>query len=259
MPRPPKDWQPLPSQRAPREERAVEAEETAKDELIGSLRDQLRQAMNQCNGHQERARRLQEEVTRLELELKPVLDGKCASYSKLKPQSTAFYDHVKKLVKWLSRFEHSDVAPLVGTALKLLDNGRQTNCSYEVLMSDGMKAARGALRRANVSLSSLRKTLGKTASWRPRGEGDHAAAEYERYLRALHTDDVGKHDKKVGYDEYMDFHVWPSRFRTATRSRVAFCETRSPSSCAASTDSTPTSSSRALVARYMRYSHRSSR
>lgn len=40
----------------------------------------------------------------------------------------------------------------------------------------------------------------------PEGKGI-TLDEYERYLRGLHTDDVGKHDKEVGYDEYMDFHV----------------------------------------------------
>jgi len=40
----------------------------------------------------------------------------------------------------------------------------------------------------------------------PQGKGI-SLTDFEGYLRHLHTDDVGQHDKDVGYDEYMDFHV----------------------------------------------------
>ncbi len=36
-----KDWQPLPSQRAPKEQRSAEAEEATKDEKIGTLEREL--------------------------------------------------------------------------------------------------------------------------------------------------------------------------------------------------------------------------
>ena len=66
---------------------------------------------------------------------------------KLKPQSSAFYDHVNYFFKWAKRFGIADVPALVGAGLARL--GRETpgnvNFLELVLMSDSFKAARELL------------------------------------------------------------------------------------------------------------------
>jgi hypothetical protein len=40
----------------------------------------------------------------------------------------------------------------------------------------------------------------------PQGSGI-SLAQFEDYLRTLHTSNISEHDQEVGYDEYMDFHI----------------------------------------------------
>ena len=103
-------------------EAVAEAEEAESRRIIDVLRGELRDVSKHCTYWRAQYEESAKTVETLRAELKPVLELKKSTYEKLVPQSTAFYAHSNTLTKWLSRFDRSDVAPLVSTAMKKLDN-----------------------------------------------------------------------------------------------------------------------------------------
>ena len=142
MPRQAPPDQRLPSQRASREDRQQAAEHAELKRKLEIAEEEKQIAMKHRNAHYAEKKQLEKEVEKLQ---PPTLHGTHAEIKKLKPKSTAFYEHVDFGVKWLQRFNVTDIPPLLVAVLRKLGRELGTNLVKDMITSEAMKSARDEL------------------------------------------------------------------------------------------------------------------
>ena len=131
------------SQRPTAEFRDLQSENTALQERVHTLEQDLERAKVNYNYFCSQAREKQKELDKI---APPSLEGKRSAIGKLAYQGTPFYEHVDFLYQVLNRFESSDVPLLTTTVLRKLSREREDyDFCWRTLMTDGFKSAREAL------------------------------------------------------------------------------------------------------------------
>ena len=132
----------LPSQRASAEVRQAETQASEARRLLAVAEEEKANTKWHRNSEKQELKEVKQE---LKDALPPTMDGKANAIPRLKPNSHAFYEHVKFGVDWLRRFHVLDVPMLLVATMKSLGREKETDVCRETMMHDGMRTTRNTL------------------------------------------------------------------------------------------------------------------
>ena len=138
----PRQFVAMPSQRATAEFRQAEAQASEARRLLVVAEEEKTNTKRQRNSE---CKELKEVKQELKNALPPTMDGEANSLPRLKPNSDAFYEHVKFGVQWLSRFNILDVPMLLVATMKSLGREKNADVCHETMMHRGMRTTREKL------------------------------------------------------------------------------------------------------------------